>query len=102
MCLLEGTQSRTVCDVATSEMERSAEINTAFGVELRSVVRKCKKVPLKKGFEAGPGCLHLRLRVGKLSLASHHVGETPANSGSPVPAAGISNASASLNRPQRE
>jgi hypothetical protein len=79
MCLLERTQGRAVCNIETGKIERSAEINTAFGVELRTVVRKCKKVSPQKGFETGPGCLHLRLRLGKPSLASHHVGQTPAN-----------------------
>jgi hypothetical protein len=81
MCLLEGTQSRAVRNIKSSEIERPAKIITAFSVELRTMVRKCKKVPVKKGFEAGLGCLKLRLRVGEPSLASHHVGEAPANFG---------------------
>jgi hypothetical protein len=79
MCLLEGTQSRTVCDVNASEIERPAEINTAFGVELRTMVREGKKVSLKKGFETGPGCLQVRLRIRKPSSTSHHFGQTPPN-----------------------
>jgi hypothetical protein len=71
--LLEGAQSRAVCKVETSEIERSAEIETTFRVELRCMVSECKQVSLKKGFETGPGCLRLRLRVGELSLASHNL-----------------------------
>jgi hypothetical protein len=54
---LEGPQRRAVRNVEASQIECSAAIVAATGVELRSVIGKCQPVPLSNPERAACICV---------------------------------------------
>src|SRR5580700_97567 len=56
--LLEGPQCRTIGNVDERKLKGSATIIAASGVEFRTVVGECERVPLKNGFISEAGGLH--------------------------------------------
>jgi hypothetical protein len=75
--LLEGAQRRAVRHIDARQVERSAPIITASGIELGTVICKCEQVPFKKSLEPKLGGLHVHFRFGISFLGSQRVGETP-------------------------
>ena len=73
--LLESSQCRTIGNIEERKLKGAATIIAAAGVEFRTVIGKCKQVPLKNCIESGSGGSHLS--VGVFALDGHDVGEPP-------------------------
>jgi hypothetical protein len=77
--LLEGAQRRAVRHIDARQVERSAPIIPASGIELGTVICKCEQLPFKKRLEPNLGGLHVDFCFAISFLGSQHVGETPAH-----------------------
>ena len=60
--LLEGPQCRAIGNVDERKLKGAATIIAASGVEFRTVVGECQRVPLKNRFESGSGGLQLSVQ----------------------------------------
>jgi hypothetical protein len=75
--LLEGAQRRAIRHIDSHQVERSAPIVTASGIELGTVICKCEQVPFKQSLEPKLSGLHVHFCFGISLLRSQHVRETP-------------------------
>jgi hypothetical protein len=71
--LLERTQRLPVSQIDARQVQRSAPIVTASGIELGTVICKCEQVPFKKSLETRLGGPHVHFCFGIPFLRSQCV-----------------------------
>src|SRR6516165_11332415 len=78
MCLFESPQRRAVRNIDVGEVERPARIVAARGIELGTMVCKCKQMSSQKIFEPGSGGLQMTLGIGNIASGKKDIGQPPA------------------------